>query len=321
MIKKNKKPFVPLEEQWRIHKPKRGVLDQIKDLVDWRKINWQLERMYKRDKGRPAISPLGMFKLLLLEQFYDLSDVRAVEELHDRLSFQRFTEIGIYEHQVDSSSLVRFRERLMEKNRMEKVFKLFNEQLEEQGLVLKKGTIIDSTLVKGHHRPGKTGGDGSVLDPDAEWTARDGQVHDGYKVSISVDEGSELIREVIVTGAATHDAVLFDPLVIGDEKKVYADKGYASEFNRELLACLWIDDGICHKGYRNKPLTGWQVSLNKKLNRHRAAVERKFGEAKERHGMRRFRYLGLARNRIQAYVTALVMNMKRMVKLKKLVYA
>ncbi len=312
MIKKTKKAFVPLDEQWRIHKPKRSVLDEINKLIDWRKINWQLERMYKRDKGRPAISPLGMFKLLLLEQYYDLSDVRVV---------QRFTEIDIYEHDVDSSSIVRFRERLIKKNRMEKVFKLFNDQLEEKGLVLKKGSIIDSSLVKGHHRPGRTGGDGEVLDPDAEWTVRNGEPHDGYKVSFCVDEGSELIRRVHVTGAATHDAVLFDPLVIGDEEKVYADKGYASEFNRELLACLWIDDGICHKGYRNRPLMGWQVSLNKKLNRHRAAVERKFGEAKDRHGMRRFRYSGLVKNRMQAYITALVMNMKRMVKLENRVYA
>lgn len=321
MIKKKQQPFVPLDEQWRKHKPKRGTLDEIDKQIDWSKISWQLERMYKRDKGRPAISPLGMFKLLLLEHFYNLSDVRVVEELHDRLSFQRFTQIDIYAHEVDSSSLVRFRERLIKKNRMEKVFKLFNEQLEEKGLVLKKGSIIDSTLVKGHHKPGKTGSNGEILDPDAEWTMRKDGSHDGYKVSYCVDEESELIRKVVVTGAATHDAVLLDPLVIGDEAKVYADKGYASEFNRELLACLDIDDGICHKGYRNKPLRGWQVSLNKRLNRHRAAVERKFGEAKERHGMRRFRYSGLVRNRIQAYITAFVINMKRMVKLEKPVFA
>lgn len=321
MIKKSKRPFVPLDEQWRIYKPKRGTLDEINQVVDWRKIGWQLERMYKKDQGRPAIDPLGMFKLLLLKQFYNLSDVRVVEELHDRLSFQRFTEIDIYKHEVDSSSLVRFRDRLMEKGRMEKVFKMFNEQMEEKGLVIKQGSIIDSTLVHGHHKPGKTGGDGEVLDPDAEWTVRDGNPHDGYKVSICVDEKSELIREVLVTGAATHDALLLDPLVIGDEKKVYADKGYASEFNSELLACLQIEDGICHKGYRNRPLLGWEMSLNKKLNRHRAAVERKFAEAKERHGMRKFRYAGIERNKIQVYLTVLVMNMKRMAKLVQPAFA
>ena len=321
MIKKSKDNFVPLDEQWRIHKPKRSVLDEINKLIDWRKISWQLQRMYKRDKGRPAISPLGMFKLLLLEQYYDLSDVRVVEELHDRLSFQRFTGIDIYEHDVNSSSLVRFRERLIKRDRMEKVFKLFNDQLEEKGLVIKKGSLIDSTLVKGHHRPGKTGGDGGVLDPDAEWVKRGDETHDGYKVSFCVDEGSELIRKVHVTGAATHDTVLLDTLVIGDEETVYADKGYASEFNRELLACLDISDGIYQKGYRNNPMQDWQFALNKKLAKHRNAVERKFGEAKDRHGMRRFRYAGLVKNKIQAYITALVMNMKRMVKLEKLSYA
>ena len=194
--------------------------------------------------------------------------------------------------------------------------------MEEEGLILKKGSIIDSTLVEGHHKPGKTGGDGGILDPDAEWTVRDGNVHGGYKVSMCVDEKSELIREVVVTGSATHDALLFDPLVIGDEEKVYdADKGYASEYNSELLACLQIEDGICYKAYRNRPLLGWQAAVNKWLNKHRAAVERKFAEVKEYHGMRRFRYAGLIRNRIQAYLTAIVMNMKRKVKLKKLAFA
>jgi IS5 family transposase len=321
MIKKSKENFVPLDEQWRIHKPKRGMLDEINKLIDWRKANWQLERMYKRDKGRPAIPPLGMFKLLLLEQFYNLSDVRVVEELHDRLSFQRFTGIDIYEHDVDDTSLVKFRQRLRKRNRMEKVFKLFNEQLEEKGLVVKKGSLIDSTLVKGHHRPGRSGSDGEVLDPDAEWVKRGDETYDGYKVSFCVDEESELIRIVHVTGAATHDANLLDPLVPGDEDKVYADKGYASTFNRELLACLGIRDGIYQKGYRGKPMRGWQVVLNKKLAKHRNAVERKFAEAKDRHGMRQFRYAGLARNKIQAYLTAIVINMKRAVKLESAVPA
>jgi IS5 family transposase len=321
MIKKNQKPFMPFEEQWMKYRPERGMLDEMNKIVDWRKIGWQLERMYKRDKGRPAISPLGMFKLLLLEYYYDLSDVQVVRELHDRLSFQRFTEIDVHVHQVDDSTIVRFRDRLEESGRMEKVYKLFNEQLEAKGYIIKKGTIIDSTLVKSHNKPGKSDSNGGILDPDAEWTIRDGESHGGYKVSISVDEESELIREVMVTGAATHDSILFEDMVIGDEETVYADKGYASEANREYLWCLGIRDGICHKGYRNRPLLGWQVSLNKKLNRHRAAVERKFAEAKERHGMRRFRYSGILRNKIQAFATAMIINMKRALKLPQLIHA
>jgi IS5 family transposase len=321
MIKKSQKPFIPFEEQWMKYRPERGMLDDINEMVDWRKIGWQLERMYRKDHGRPAITPLGMFKLLLLEYFYDLSDVQVVKELHDRLSFQRFTGIDVHEHKVDDSSLVRFRDRLEESGRMEKVYRLFNVQLEEKGYIIKKGTIIDSTLVKSHNKPGKTDTDGELLDPDAEWTVRDGESHGGYKVSISVDEESELIREVMVTGAATHDSVLFENMVIGDEETVYADKGYTSEANRDYLACLGIRDGICHKGYRNRPLLGWQTSLNKRLNKHRCAVERKFAEAKERHGMRRFRYAGILRNKIQVFATVMIINMKRALKLPQLLNA
>lgn len=307
-----------IEEQWQAPRPrKEGMLEEIDSLVDWKPIEKRLRGMYSKSKGRPAISPLGMFKLLLLEYFYNLSDVKVVEELHDRRSFERFCGIDLAEHHVDDSSLVRFRRRLEQHKLMDKLFEEFNRQIEDRGLLVKKGTLVDSTLVQGAHRPGAKGKDGGVLDEDVTWTKRHGQTRHGMKVSIGVDEDSEIVRRINLATASEHDAPLLPEVVCGDEKKVYADKGYASEANREYLVLNDIADGILHKGTRAHKLRGWQVSLNKKLSRHRNAVERKFAESKRWHGMERMRYRGLSRSAIQVYATVLVMNIKRMWRLVK----
>ena len=171
--------------------------------------------------------------------------------------------------------------------------------------------------MRGLHRPGATGKDGETLDEDVDWTVRDGKPEHGMKVSISVDEGSEIIRQVVLTPASVSDMDLLYDLVMGDEKKAYADKGYASWLNRQILSAFSIRDGILHKAVRGRPLAGWQVSLNKRNSRHRANIERKFAEAKERHGMDRLRYRGIERNFVQIVMTAVTMNLKRFLKLAK----
>ena len=307
-----------LEEKWQPNRRKKEcMLDEIDSIVNWEPIEKRLNKMYSQGAGRPAISPLGMFKLLLLEIFYELSDVRVVEELHDRRSFERFCGIDLLEHKVDDSSLVRFRERLREGRLTERLLGIFNKQIDAKGLIIRKGTLVDSTLVKGAHRPGAVGKDGETLDEDVDWTVRKGQAEHGMKVSISVDEGSEIVRHVVLTPASTSDMELLCDLVLRDEAKVYGDKGYASWLNREFLTALGIRDGILHKAARGRPLTKSQIQVNKQNSRIRANIERKFAEAKERHGMGRLRYRGIDRNFVQIVMTMVAVNLKRFVRLAK----
>ena len=299
-----------LDEQWQPNRAqKHTMLDAIDQIVDWKPIEKKLHNMYSPVMGRPAIPPLAMFKLLLIEMFYNLSDVQVVEELKDRRSFERFCGLDLVEDSVDDTTLVKFRERLRQHGLMEKLFEEFNKQLERRGLYVKKGSLIDSTLVEGHHRPGKRGKDGKVLDSDVAWTVRDGKPLHGMKVSLSVDEKSELIRDVVFTPASVHDEGLFGELVCGDERKAYADKGYASEENRRFLRAQGIGDGICYKAVRERPLKKWQMAVNRFRSRHRVAVERKVAEIKEHHSMRRLRYSGIERNWVQVVLTVIVINL------------
>ncbi len=307
------------EEQWRPNlKKKECMLDEIDEFVDWEPIERRLIKMYKRDNGRPAIPPLGMFKLLLLEYFYNLSDVRVVEELHDRRSFERFCGIDLMEYKVDDSSLVRFRNRIREANLMERLFGIFTKQIDKKGLLVRKGTLVDSTLVKGAVSPDATDKNGDILDPDVACTVRDGKPIDGMKVSIGVDQESEIVRSVELSPANVHDHELFCELIFTDQKKVYAPKGYASQGNRDILSLWGIADGILHKAARNRPLRGWQAAANKRNSPVRSAIEHKFAEAKRYHGMGRLRYRGAGRNIIQVLGTIIGMNLKRAVRLTKL---
>ena len=195
----------------------------------------------------------------------------------------------------------------------------FNRQLEQRGLMVKRGTLIDATLVAasvGAPRDAEsTPGAGSELDPDADWTQRKGGggSHFGYKAHVAVDQGSGLIRKALLTSAKVNDSEVADALICGDEQTVYADKAYDSSARRELLAALGIGDGIMRRarwGTARNPEPEL-VARNASLSPIRSAVERSFAAMKQWYGYRRVRYRGLARNTLQLHLMCIAINLRR----------
>ena len=234
-------------------------LEEIAGLLDWEAIERQLGEVYAAGEGRPAYRPLQMFKALVLQQWYQLSDPGLEEALLDRFSFRRFVGLGFKQRVPDHSTLSRFRAQLSRGGLGERLMAEVNCQLEAQQLILKHGTIIDATVVQAAVNP-PSGPKGTVApgtkapeDPDAEWSTRkDGSVrhyHFGYKAHVAVDAGSGLVRKAILTGAKTNETVVADDLICGDEQCVYGDKAYDSVARRELLARLGIADGIMRRAW------------------------------------------------------------------------
>ena len=184
---------------------KRSMLDEIKGIIDFDGIEVLLYTMYKGGTGRPPIPPLILFKVLLLESWYDLSDVKVVEEIHDRRSFERFIGEDVRKYHVDDTTLVRFRERLRGSGVMEKVWKEVEGALLRKAVFVKKGTIVDSTLVEGACRPESRRKDGAAVDGDAGYTVRKGKSIGGYKVHVGMDEGSMLISKIEISRIQEHD--------------------------------------------------------------------------------------------------------------------
>jgi IS5 family transposase len=297
---------------------RNASLERLSSEVKWYRFEKLLSRFRNDGPGRPPFEPLLMLKALLLQQCYGLSDADLEEAINDRVSFRKFLGLSLEAPSPDHTTLCRFRNRLVEAGLSEKLFGEFERQLEQRGLILKRGTMIDASLVETPFRPGSSDGEREAVDEDAALTARKGKpgTHYGYKVHAGVDQGSRLIRRLELTPANTNDTVPADGLVCGDEQAVYADKAYAKRARRQWLTSRGIKPRIMHKSWGGgPPLTHWQKRHNRLISPIRAQVEGVFATLKRWMGMTHVRYRGLLKNRSHLFLLALAYNMNRSLKL------
>lgn len=293
-------------------------LERLAGEVRWYRFEKLLARLHPEGPGRPPFDPLLMLKSLLLQQFYGLSDADLEEAINDRVSFRRFLGLPLDAPSPDHTTLCRFRNRLVAAGLAERLFAEFERQLDQRGLLLKRGTMIDASLVETPFRPGSDDGARAPVDADAALTSRKGRTgtHYGYKVHVGVDQASRLIRRLALTPANVNDTVPADTLVCGDEAAVYADKAYAKRERRRWLKAQGIKPRIMHRRWGGGPqLTPWQQRHNRLIAPIRAEVEGIFATLKRWMGLAQVRYRGLAKNRGHCFLVAIAYNMKRTLKL------
>jgi transposase, IS5 family len=289
------------------------ALDRLGGLVKWYRFEKLLSH-FRDDAGpgRPGYAVMVLFRALLLQSLYGLSDRELEAALIDRLSFKRFSGLSLEDAAPDHTVLNRFRNRLIEEGLLESLFAELNRQLEKAGLILKRGTMLDATLIEAvSARPTDSK---PSPDPDAAFAKRQNKSGSsfGYKAHVGVDEGSGLIRSVLTTPANTNDTVVADALICFDEKAVLADKAYAKAERRAMLRAHGIADGIMHKSWGGGPaLTGWQKRFNRRIARRRGAVETTFATWKCRMKLTRIRYVGLTKAKAQILLVAIAFNMRR----------
>ena len=296
-------------------------LERISEIVDWERFEVLVSEVYSAREGRPSYPPLTMVKVLLLEQWYSLSDPQMEEALGDRISFRRFVGLGLQDDTPDYSTISRFRTALEERGLSEKLFKELGRQLEGLGLMLKQGTLMDATLVEADvKKPPISAGPGakSPTDPDADWSG--GRVgrrsHFGYKAHIGVDMWTGLVRRAMFTSAKTYESAVADELVSGDEGEVYGDRAYESKRRREWLKSQGIEDMIMHRSHKHQAeLPEWQKERNELIRPKRALVEKVFGTLKRSYGYSRVRYRGLRRNALEMWFKLMAYNLRKAVKL------
>jgi transposase, IS5 family len=290
------------------------TLDGIEAAVDWEPIRRKIERRYRKSgPGRPAFPVLVLFKALLLQKWNDLSDPGLEETLADRISFRRFCGLHLEDKVPDHSTIHRFRDRIAPI--MDRLLAEIDHQLEAQGLILRKGTLVDATLIQAAARPASSEDDTSA-DPDARWGGKGDNPIFGYKGHIGLDQESELIRQAEFTPANEHDSTQFEAMISGDEAAAYADKAYASEERSKWLLEHKIEDGILFKGARGRSLTPIQKSINQELTAIRRNIEHVFGTWKRIYHWRRCKYYSYKRNRCDFLVLCIAYNLRRTIKLQ-----
>ena len=293
---------------------RRDALGEVHSLVDWAPFERALDGLHRAAKGEPAYPPLMMFKVLLLQRWYGLSDPAMEAALFDRLSFLRFVGLSAEDETPDHTTIWRFREAVSKAGLGEVLFVELQRQLEARELVVKSGTLIDASLVSSAaRRPRGKPGEASPVDPDARFgTATPGGGHTfGYKMHVAVDQGSSLVRAVRLTPANIQEVMIGPELVQGDEDAVYADRGYDAARMRDHLQARGIACGILRRGKRNQPLPPEAIERNHKLSLKRRPVEAVFGTLKRWYGFHRMRYFSAPRNALALTLACFAFNLRR----------
>jgi IS5 family transposase len=294
--------------------PEGHFLQKIDGQMNWQPFEKLLEPLYHPNLGRPSHPPLVMFKALLLQQWYGVSDPGLEEAICDRLSFQRFLGLSLQDPVPDETRICRFRNMLAQAGLGEPLFSLLEEQLDAKGLLVRRGSLIDATLVKAQpHAPRK--GEASP-DLEADWTRRGKDGHFGYKMHLTVDQGSDLLRRLALTPASTSESRLFEEMVIGDEAAVFADGAYTKDARKAALRGRGVFCGIINRPWRYRAITAQQKKRNKFFSGVRRAVERVIGTLKCRYGLERCRYIGRVRNHNHLWFKGICYNLKKMLVLQ-----
>jgi len=293
----------------------RGKLKALSEVIDWDPLERLAREIRSGEVGRRPYDALAMLKALYLASLYDLSDPALEEALIDRVSFRLFCGFSLEGATPDETTLCRFRNDCAAAGVQVAAFEEVNRQLDAKGLIVRKGTLMDATIVAAASRrpPAEAGSKPSLLrEPGASFTRKGGHNHFGYRLHIALDQGPGLIRRLAFTPAHVNESSVADALVCGDEKAVYGDKGYENKKRRKRLKEQGIKDRIMHRSHKHqKKLPHWQARRNKLIARMRAPVEAPFGSFKRLHGRGRVRYCHFLHNLADFFRLATVFNLRR----------
>jgi transposase, IS5 family len=303
--------------------PRLGLnrkLEEIDRMIDWSPMEPLAQQVRPGAEGRPPYNALAMLKALYLQRLYDLSDPGLEEALCDRVSFRRFCGFALEDATPDETTILRFRHDAAKAGVLEQCFAVVTSQLEAKGLVLRTGTMMDASIIRAQRQPPPmSAGRGAVnpQEPDAGWTGRGGKTVLGYKAHVGVDQGSGLLRRVIVTSAGVYESEVADGLICGDERAVYGDRAYPLKARRARLKSLGIKDRIMHRADKHHPkITGWRARWNALVSRRRAPVEAVFSAMKRLYGLARARSPCLAYVAADVFAFATIYNLRRAAILK-----
>jgi IS5 family transposase len=293
----------------------RGKLKALSEVIDWTPLDALARQVRSGEMGRKPYDPAAMLRALYLASLYDLSDPLLEEALIDRVSFRLFCGFGMEDGTPDETTLCRFRNDCAAAGVLEAAFTEVNRQLDAKGLIVRKGTLLDATIVAAaSRRPPATAGSKPALprEPGASFTRKGGKSHFGYRVHVGVDQGSGIIRRLAFAPAHVNESSVADALICGDEKAVYADKGYENKKRRRALKDRGIKDRIMHRSHKNQvELPRWQQRRNVLIAPRRAPVERVFGNFKRLYGRARVRYFQFRRNLADLHRLATIYNLRR----------
>ena len=298
-------------------------LDSLNELIDWTLLSEQLNPI------EGDYSAICLFKALLLQTWFPMSDVGVSNALSRDVVFMRFCGFSLDGNKPNGSTICRFRNRLVESGMLDSLLGLINAQLTARGLKLSQGKYVscDATLISSARRSRKRF-KGEQVEPneyeaqdieysddeDASWKNKGSQSVYGYAGFVSTDEHG--LVDAVSTRSAKDSEVRHFPEVMAKAnltkgKTLLYDKGADSAANRAALRKLGLRDGIMRKKPKGKPMSYWNKRRNQLISRRRFVTERTFGTFKRTYGLQRACYLGLMKVNAEVLIKSMAYNLKR----------
>ena len=296
-------------EQYRKATRRERFLAEMDRVIPWSELCGVIEPFYPKPEGagRPPVGVERMLRIHFLQHWFNLSDPAVEEALYDSRAMRRFVGIDLgREPAPDETTVCKFRHLLEAHHLGDQLFALIAEYLQEQGLKVSTGTIVDATIIDA---PSSTKNRDGQRDPEMHQTKKGNQWYFGMKAHIGVDSRTKLIHSVAATAANVHDSQLLPDLLHGDETRVWGDSAYAGQADVLREHAPKAQDFTNKKGCRNRPLSDEDKSRNRTKSKVRAKVEHAFLVIKRVFGFSKVRYRGLDKNAHRLFVVCGLANL------------
>ena len=295
-------------EKYKKPTKREKFLAEMERVVPWKELYSLIEPFYpKAGKGRPPVGLERMLRIHFLQSWFNLSDPGAEEALYDMESMRRFVGIDLGNEPVpDETTICKFRHLLETHDLGERIFQEVNAHLEEKGLKLSEGTIMDATII---NAPSSTKNQDKKRDPDMHSTKKGNQYYFGMKIHVGVDRESRTVHSLVTTPANVHDSKMVEDILHGEENAVFGDSAYMGKTEDIAKKAPQALDLTQTRGTKNRKLTEEEKETNRLLSKTRSRGEHIFLIAKRIFGFSKVRYRGLAKNTNFAFVLFALSNL------------
>lgn len=311
------------------YQPKKKVtrrqrfLGEMEQVMPWEALLEVLRPAYPTGAGgRPPYPLEKMLRVYFLQQWFGLSDPGLEDALYDSESLRAFAGFVLGRDSLpDESTILGFRHWLERHGLGAKMFEVVGTWLTEQGLLLRKGTIVDATIIQApsstKNRRGNAESVANVAnvanatsqvkkakgarDPEMSSTRKNNCWYFGMKAHVGGDSEYGLVHTLHTTTAKVHDSQAMEELLHGEEKEIYGNKAYANSKRQQQYQSQGVRWRVTHKAGRGQTLSEHQKLTNRRRSRVRALGEHAFGLVKNTWGHRKVRYRGLKKNTEQLY--------------------
>ena len=308
-------------EKYRKKTRKEVFLEEMDRIIPWQELSAVIEPFYPNPEGagRRPVGIERMLRIHFLQHWFELSDPAAEEALYDSRAMRQFVDVDLGREPVpDETTICKFRHLMERHNLGDELFRLVNVYLEENGMKLSRGTIVDASIISA---PSSTKNKDKQRDPEMRQTRKGNQWYFGMKAHIGVDSRSKLIHSVVATAANVHDSQVLEDLLHGEETRVWGDSAYSSQRDVIREHAPRARDFTQRKSCRHYALSAEERSRNRTKSKVRAKVEHVFHVMKRQFGYTRVRYRGLGKNAhhlfIKCALVNLVLSKKRLLQLSQ----